>query len=74
MSTIGELALKCGMRAAECCCRCWAAGGGSSREGSTVSVLGLESEYSGRFPTGRCCSVSVFVELICMSLPVCGVV
>ena len=71
MSTIGELAPKCGMRAAECCCRCWAAGGGSSREGSTVSVLGLESECSGRFPTG---SVSVFVELICISLPVCGVV
>jgi hypothetical protein len=73
MSTIGELALKCGMRAVECCCRCWAAGGGSPREGSTVSVLGLESECSGRFPTERC-GVSVFVELICMSLPACGVV
>ena len=70
ISTIGESALKCGMRAAECCCRCCAAGGGSSREGSTVSVLGLESECSGRFPTRGCCNVSVFVELICMSPPV----
>jgi hypothetical protein len=68
MSTISELAPKCGIKAAECCCRYWAAGGGSSREGSTISVLGLESEYSGRFLMERC--VSVFVELICISLPV----
>jgi hypothetical protein len=74
MSTISELAPKYGIRAAEYCCRYWTTRGGSSREGSTISVLGLESEYSSRFPTGRYYSVSVFVELIYMLLSVCGVV
>jgi hypothetical protein len=60
MSTIDELP-----RAAECSCRCRAAKGGSSREGSSISVLDWRSKSSGTFSEGRrCCSG--FMELICM--------